>query len=120
MRETLKDIFKLSEFRPQQLQTINSVMAQKDAILIAPTGGGKSLCYQLPAIVNDGLTIVISPLISLMEDQVWALNKLGVFAEYLSSSREKDKNNIVLKQLRETKAESKCYKYNFLASSTSK
>lgn len=82
-------------------------MAGKDVILIAPTGGGKSLCYQLPAVISNGLTIVISPLVSLMEDQVWALRKFGIEAEYLSASREKDKNNAVLKQLRETKNDSK-------------
>lgn len=89
------------------MQTINCVMAGKDTILITPTGGGKSLCYQLPAVMSTGLTIVISPLISLMEDQVWALKKFGIEAEYLSASREKDKNNIVLKQLRETKNDSR-------------
>lgn len=86
---------------PQQLQTINCVLARKDALLIAPTGGGKSLTYQLPALINDGLTIVISPLISLMEDQVWSLKRFGIEAEYLSASREKDKNNMILKQLRD-------------------
>lgn len=86
-------------------------MAKKDVLLVAPTGGGKSLCYQLPAVMNDGLTIVISPLVSLMEDQVWSLKKFGIEAEYLSASREKDKNNVVLKQLRETKNESKKYQF---------
>ncbi|XP_031620105.1 ATP-dependent DNA helicase Q1-like [Contarinia nasturtii] len=101
LRETMKTVFRLDNFRPQQLQTINCVMSKKDVIMIAPTGGGKSLCYQLPAILSDGLTVVISPLISLMEDQVWSLKKYGVNAELLSASTEKNKNSLILKQLAE-------------------
>lgn len=97
--DTLKRVFKLNSFRPQQLQTINCILAKKDVLLIAPTGGGKSLCYQLPAILSDGLTVVVSPLISLMEDQVWSLQKYGINAELLSASIEKNKNNSILKQL---------------------
>lgn len=99
VRETMKNVFNMNRFRPQQLQTINCVMDKKDVIMIAPTGGGKSLCYQLPAIVNNGLTIVISPLISLMEDQVWSLKKYGVKAELLSSSVDPNKNKTVIKEL---------------------
>lgn len=99
----MKNVFKLDDFRPQQLQTINCVLAKKDVIMIAPTGGGKSLCYQLPALMNDGLTIVISPLISLMEDQVWSLQKFGIKAELLSASVEKNKNSTILKQLADAK-----------------
>lgn len=103
LRTTLKKVFKLKDFRPQQLQTINCIMAKKDVIMIAPTGGGKSLCYQLPAIINDGLTIVVSPLISLMEDQVWSLQKFGINAELLCASTEKSKNNTILKQMADGK-----------------
>lgn len=95
----MKRVFKLTAFRPQQLRTINSVLAKKDVILIAPTGGGKSLCYQLPALLGDGLTVVVSPLVSLMEDQVWSLQKHGVKAELLCASTEKKKNNSILKHL---------------------
>lgn len=108
LRETMKNVFKLNEFRPQQLKTINCVMAKKDVIMIAPTGGGKSLCYQLPAMLSDGLTIVISPLISLMEDQVWSLQKYDVNAELLSSSSDKLKNSAILKQMADTKNTCKC------------
>lgn len=101
--DTLKRVFKLNGFRPQQLQTINCVLAKKDVLLIAPTGGGKSLCYQLPAILSDGLTVVVSPLISLMEDQVWSLQKYGINAELLSASIEKNKNNSILKQMADGK-----------------
>lgn len=69
--------------------------------MIAPTGGGKSLCYQLPAVVSEGLTVVISPLISLMEDQVWSLKKVGIEAELLSAATDKNRNNLVLKQMME-------------------
>lgn len=69
--------------------------------MIAPTGGGKSLCYQLPAIISEGLTVVISPLISLMEDQVWSLKKFGIEAELLSAATDKNRNNLVLKQMME-------------------
>lgn len=69
--------------------------------MIAPTGGGKSLCYQLPAIISEGLTIIISPLISLMEDQVWSLKKIGIEAELLSAATDKNRNNLVLKQMME-------------------
>lgn len=103
VRQTAQNVFKIKDFRPQQLQTINCVIAKKDVVMIAPTGGGKSLCYQLPAILADGLTIVISPLISLMEDQVWSLQKYGVEAELLSASTDKNKNNTILKQMADTK-----------------
>lgn len=99
----MKRVFKLNGFRPQQLQTINCVLAKKDVLLIAPTGGGKSLCYQLPALLSDGLTVVVSPLISLMEDQVWSLHKYGINGELLCASIEKNKNNSILKQMADSK-----------------
>lgn len=76
-------------------------MSNHDILLLAPTGGGKSLTYQLPAISSDGITIVISPLISLMEDQVWALKKLGIEAEIICSKTEKETLNQVYKILAE-------------------
>lgn len=104
----MQNVFKLEDFRPQQLQTINCIMAKKDVLMIAPTGGGKSLCYQLPAILADGLTIVISPLISLMEDQVWSLQKYNINAELLCASTDKNKNNTILKQMADAKNSCKC------------
>lgn len=105
-------VFKLKTFRQQQLQTINCILAKKDVLLIAPTGGGKSLCYQLPALIADGLTVIVSPLVSLMEDQVWSLQKYGVNAELLCASTEKNKNNSILKQMADAKESCKYALYS--------
>ncbi len=77
-----------SSFRPLQLETVNAVLAGKDALTVLPTGGGKSLTYQLPATLLPGTTVVISPLIALMKDQVDALNRKGVSATYIASNLE--------------------------------
>ena len=82
----LQQVFKLPGFRPGQQQVIEALLAGRSALAIFPTGGGKSLCYQLPALLFDGLTLVVSPLIALMKDQVDALAKLGVRAARLDSS----------------------------------
>ncbi|RLD21254.1 MAG: ATP-dependent DNA helicase RecQ, partial [Bacteroidetes bacterium] len=82
----LKDIFGFSQFRGQQEEVINSVIDGNDALVIMPTGGGKSLCYQIPALVNEGLTVVISPLIALMNDQVTAMKQLDVAAAAIHSN----------------------------------
>ena len=78
--------FGLSAFRPGQQEVIAAVLAGHDCLCIMPTGGGKSLCYQLPAIARGGLTLVVSPLIALMKDQVDALQASGVPATFLNSS----------------------------------
>ncbi|XP_014667620.1 PREDICTED: ATP-dependent DNA helicase Q1-like [Priapulus caudatus] len=82
----LKEIFKMNVFRPMQRSAINLTMAKKDCILVMPTGGGKSLCYQLPAAIDDGVTLVVSPLVSLMQDQLFALSQLPLEAAMLSAS----------------------------------
>lgn len=82
--------FGFTEFRTSQLETINATMAKLDLIFVAPTGGGKSLTYQLPALCEPGITIVISPLISLMEDQLYALRKKKIPAEMLSAQSSKE------------------------------
>ncbi|XP_072000856.1 ATP-dependent DNA helicase Q1-like isoform X2 [Engystomops pustulosus] len=90
VKEHLQKSFQLSSFRRLQLETINATMAGKDLFLIMPTGGGKSLCYQLPAVCSEGFTLVICPLVSLMEDQLMVLERLGVSATYLNASSSKD------------------------------
>lgn len=86
-RETLQHVFGFSEFRPAQQAVIEHVVQGGDALVLMPTGGGKSLCYQVPALVRAGVGVVISPLIALMQDQVDALKELGVRASYLNSTQ---------------------------------
>ncbi|TAL49856.1 DNA helicase RecQ [Patescibacteria group bacterium] len=86
MLDHLKTHFGFDAFRPLQEDIINAVLARQDTLVLMPTGGGKSLCYQLPALLLDGITLVVSPLIALMKDQVDALNANGVPAAYLNSS----------------------------------
>src|SRR3954453_13152849 len=84
LREQLQNFFGLDEFRPRQRDVIEAVLGGGDVLCVMPTGAGKSLCYQLPAAVQGGLTIVVSPLISLMEDQVQQLRDEGLSATLLN------------------------------------
>jgi ATP-dependent DNA helicase RecQ len=86
MQALLKKHFGYDNFRPLQAEIINSVMSGEDAFVLMPTGGGKSMCFQLPALKFDGITLVVSPLIALMKDQVDSLKANGISAEYINSS----------------------------------
>ena len=85
-REVLKRYFGYDAFRPGQGEVVRALLEGRDALCVMPTGAGKSLCYQVPALLLSGVTLVVSPLISLMKDQVAALNQVGVRAAYLNSS----------------------------------
>ncbi len=95
----LKSTFGYEHFRHSQEDIIQELLNGNDALVLMPTGGGKSLCYQIPALVRDGTAIVISPLIALMQDQVIALKQLGVKAAFLNSSMRNDEAQLVEQQL---------------------
>ncbi len=99
-RQILRDIYGYTDFRGQQEPVIEAVMAGRDAVVLMPTGGGKSLCYQLPALMLPGTAIVVSPLIALMQDQVAALKLLGIKAAFLNSSLDPETERRVLADLR--------------------
>src|SRR3954471_14822983 len=86
----LRERFGFAEFRPAQKQVIDRVMAGKNTLAVMPTGSGKSLCYQLPALALPGLTLVVSPLIALMKDQVDQLKQLGLPATVINSTVPRD------------------------------
>lgn len=98
-REVLQRVFGYEDFRGQQAGVIAEVVRGGDALVLMPTGGGKSLCYQIPSLVREGVGIVVSPLIALMEDQVRSLLQLGVRAAYLNSTLELDEMRAVEAQL---------------------
>ena len=88
--DILNDVFGYQSFRPLQREIVDTVIAGEHALALMPTGGGKSICYQLPALVRAGCGVVVSPLIALMQDQVETLKGLGVKAEFLNSTLDYD------------------------------
>ena len=99
--DLLARVFGFSQFRPGQEEIVRAVIAGQDVLAIMPTGGGKSLCYQLPALARAGLTVVISPLIALMRDQVGAMQQAGVAAAALTSGNSPEENDVIFDALNE-------------------
>ncbi|MEY3001985.1 MAG: hypothetical protein RLZZ428_360 [Pseudomonadota bacterium] len=97
--KTLKEYFGHSAFRPLQEEVVDAVLAKKDVLMILPTGGGKSLCYQLPTLLMEGVTVVISPLLALMHDQVVSLKANGISSEMLSSMQDEKESEAIEAQL---------------------
>ena len=101
----LKSVFGYDSFRLLQKEIISNVLAKKDTLAIMPTGGGKSLCYQIPALIMEGVTIVVSPLISLMQDQVSALEASGIHSVFLNSTLEWEEYRSAVDDIRAGKDE---------------
>lgn len=104
VKKAMWRVFKLESFRTNQLEAINCTMAGKDAFVLMPTGGGKSLCFQLTAIISKGVTIVISPLISLIEDQIQNLRRRGILAVNYSSNLSREDKRFALAELEHPKS----------------
>lgn len=104
VEQHLKNSFRLSKFRPLQLRAINLTMAGKDLFLVMPTGRGKSLCFQLPALCSMGFTLVITPLVSLMEDQIMYLKSIDIPAVMLNASSSKEHAKLVMNGMTDGKA----------------
>ena len=99
--EVLEKVFGFNSFRSFQEEAIDAIMQQKDLLMILPTGGGKSLCYQLPSLMMDGVTVVVSPLIALMQDQVRGLNENGIRAATINSDMSEEERQEVFSGLKE-------------------
>ena len=89
-QQVLRDVFGFEQFRAGQEPVIDALLGGSNVLAVMPTGAGKSLCYQVPALVFGGLTIVVSPLVALMQDQVSALQLAGIAADTINSSRERE------------------------------
>lgn len=99
----LQKYFGYDSFRPHQEAVVHQILKKRDVLAIMPTGGGKSLCFQLPALLLEGTAIVVSPLIALMKDQVDALKANGISANYYNSSQPQEEQNQVIKDLNKKK-----------------
>ena len=99
-KEVLHDIWGYDAFRPLQEDSIRCVLSRQDSLTVLPTGGGKSLCFQNPALCVEGMAVVVSPLISLMKDQVDALRACGVAAAFVNSSQSNEEKQLVANQIR--------------------
>ena len=98
--EILRNVYGYTSFRGDQLEIIKAALAGRDSLVLMPTGGGKSICYQIPALLLDGVALIVSPLIALMRDQVMGLRQLGVRAAYLNSSLDATRQREVIESLR--------------------
>jgi ATP-dependent DNA helicase RecQ len=95
----LKDVFGYNHFRGKQLDVINDIIAGKNALVVMPTGSGKSLCFQIPGLMKKGITIVVSPLISLMQNQVEALKLLSIEAETINSGNSPEQDREIWRKM---------------------
>ena len=109
-KQVLKQFFGYDSFRAGQESIINAIMANQDILAVMPTGAGKSICYQIPAMMLDGITLVISPLISLMQDQVTALQDAGIKSAFINSALSDSKISEILSM-----AEKGCFKLIYIA-----
>ena len=99
LHDALKQYFGYDAFRAGQMAVIEAMLNGRDSLVLMPTGGGKSLCYQLPATILPGITIVVSPLIALMKDQVDSLTAQGISAAYINSSQDTDTINQIFSRV---------------------
>lgn len=97
-KEALTQVFGYADFRPHQEEIIEAVIEGRDALVLMPTGGGKSLCYQIPALVREGTAVIVSPLIALMQDQITVIQNRGLEAACLSSANSLEENREIESQ----------------------
>ncbi|RWS27579.1 hypothetical protein B4U80_01150 [Leptotrombidium deliense] len=102
LKKKLKEVFKIDDFRVLQRACINATLSKIDCLLILPTGGGKSLCFQLPAVISKGITLVVSPLVSLMEDQCQGLSELNISCAMFCGEMTREQSNEIMAKLKDT------------------